>query len=138
MSHFTKLEIKALAKNEAELIAALENRYGAGSVHVSNTATALTGYDRHAGRKAHLVINKETLRKVEKRSGYNDLGFERGADGAYTLHYDPSDVPKDSLDKVMMDYAERVAAKTMRAKGFTMRRELQKDGQVKLLFSKTS
>lgn len=132
------MEIKALEKNEAELIASLENHYGKGTVRVCDPAQKLSGYDERANKMAHLVVDKNTIRKVEKTSGYNDIGFERGKDGTYALHYDPMDIPKTSLDKVMQDYAERVASKTMKAKGFSMRRELQKDGQVKLLFSKMS
>jgi hypothetical protein len=136
MSHFTKMEIKALEKNEAELVASLENHYGKGTVKTYSPAQKLQGYDASANKSAHLIITKDVVRRVEKTSGYNDIGFERGKDGTYTLHYDPMDIPKTSLDKVMQDYAERVASKTMKAKGFSMRRELQKDGQVKLLFSK--
>jgi len=138
MSHFTKMEVKALEKNESELIASLEAHFGTGSVKVCDPDRKLRGYDERANKSAHLVIDKETIRKVEKTSGYNDVGFERGSNGTYTLHYDPMDIHKTSLDKVMQDYAERVATKTMKSKGFTMRRELQKDGQVKLMFSKTS
>lgn len=136
VSHFTKMEIKALEKNEMELIASLETHFGKGSVTVYDKAQKLEGYDQNANKMAHLVISKATVKRVEKTFGYNDIGFERGKNGTYALHYDPMDVHKSSLDKVMQDYAERVASKTMKAKGFSMRRELQKDGQVKLMFSK--
>jgi hypothetical protein len=132
------MEIAALQKNEAELVEALENRYGKGKVHCHDKPVLLEGYDSQAEKHAHLVIKKTIISSVERTSGYNDVGFERNKSGGYTMHYDQADLPKTSLDKVMQDYAERVASKTMKAKGYTMRREALKDGTVKLSFSKYS
>jgi hypothetical protein len=141
MSHLTKMEIKALQKNEKELIDALEQHYGKGSVRCHDEAIGLQGYEQNTTgktKKANLVIPQDTIRRTEHTSGYNDMGFERSKSGGYALHYDIADVPKTSIDKVMQDYAERVASKTMKAKGYTMRREALKDGTVKLSFSKYS
>ena len=136
MSHFTKMEVCALQKNESELVASLENHFGKGSVEVCDQARKLNGYDERANKKAHVIVGQDAIRKTERSSAYNELGFERTKTGGYTLHYDAMDIKKPSLDKVMQDYAERVATKTMKAKGFTMKREAQKDGTVKLSFSR--
>jgi hypothetical protein len=141
MSHLTKMEIKALQKNEEQLVEALENHFGKGTVQRHDQAKLLAGYEVDTGgngKKAHLVISQDVIRKTERTHGYNELGFERTKDGGYACHYDPADIRKPSLDKVMMDYAERVATKTMKAKGYTTKREAQKDGTVKLFFSKYS
>lgn len=135
MSHLTKLDVVALQKNERELIEALENRYGKGSVRCTDTATELNGYEKNSSgrsKRANLIIDKETLRKVERTSGYNDMGFERTKEGGYNLHYDTADVPKTAIDRVMQDYAERVVTKTMKARGYSVHRTELKDGQIEL------
>ena len=136
MSHFTRMEVCALQKNESELIASLKSHFGENSVEVVDPSRQLMGYDSRANKKANVIVSQDAIRKSEKSHAYNELGFERTKTGGYELHYDAMDIKKPSLDKVMQDYAERVATKTMKAKGFTMKREAQKDGTVKLSFSR--
>lgn len=136
MSHFAEIKVSALTKNEKELVAALQAFFGA--VEVYGEAKSLEGYDSRANKKAHIIVRKVDVgKKLSRGSAYNDLGFERNKDGTYSLHYDNMDISEDTRNKVMQDYSERVATKQLKAKGYSVKREL-KDGVVKLTATKYS
>ena len=140
MSHLTKLAVKCLQKNEKELIEALEKHFGKDSVSCHDNAVELQGYEKlTAGksRHAHLVVAHDTLRKVERRNGYNDLGFERISDGGYNLHYDTDDLRPETMGAILQDMAERVVNKTVRMQGYSITsRSITQDGEVSLALEK--
>lgn len=137
MSHFAEIKINALVKNEKELIAALEAHFGAKTVEVHNTAVQLQGMDGRAGKMAHLVVRKKNVKTDHYGGGaYNDLGFWRKEDGTYVMHVDDMDVRASERNKIIQDYAIRVSTKQLKAKGYTVKRQEQKDGTVKLVATK--
>jgi len=144
MSHYTEMKPKFLVKSETELVAALKKIYGDNSVEVHDTAVKIGGYDSQANKKAHIIVRKEAIRTANAKdnslgySSYNDLGYERDKDGMYKLWADPSDFSKKAQDLVAQDYAERVATKKLKSQGYTFKREVLKDGVVKLVATKYS
>lgn len=136
MSHYTEMKPKFLEKNEKDLIAALEATFGEGSVEVHKNAVNIGGYDSAAGKKAHIVVRKDKVRKAFGNQGWNDIGYERQEDGTYSLWADPADFSKANQDKVAQDYAERVAARSLKKQGYTLKRQVLKDGVVKLVATK--
>jgi len=139
MSHYTELKPKFLVKSEAELIASLRNTFGENAVEVHDKAVSIGGYDSRAGKKAHIVIRKADVKKALGVYGWNDIGYERDMkDGMYKLWADPTDFPKEKQNLVAQDYAERVATKKLKAQGYTFKREVLKDGVVKLVATKYS
>ncbi len=139
MSHFAEIKVSALAKNEKELIASLEEFFGENTVKVFKEAMPLEGYDKAARKSAHLIVEKDVVGKTNDRKyAYNDFGFERCKDGTYTLHCDPTDVSDVSRNKIMQDYAERVANRQLKAQGYMVKRQAMKDGTVKLVATKYS
>jgi hypothetical protein len=134
MSHFAEIRVDALTKNEKDLVAALQKHFGKDVVEVHDEAVPLQGMDRQAGKCAHLVVRKANVKKQTGYSGaYNDMGFERKKDGFYTWHVDNMDVPEKTRNSIMQDYAERVSTRQLKAKGYMVKRELLKDGTVKLV-----
>jgi len=141
MSHYTELKPKFLEKSEAELVASLKALFGEKSVEVHDESKNLTGYDvDHGGkvRKAHIIVRKANIRQAAGGSCYNDLGYERDGNGMYKLWADPSDFPQTAQDKIAQNYAERVATKKLKSQGYTLKREVLKDGVVKLVATKYS
>ncbi len=142
MSHYTEMKPKFLVKSEAELVASLKKIYGDDAVEIHDDAVKIGGYDSQANKKAHVIVRKEAIRKVNSKdntmgySSYNDLGYERGKDGTYSLWADPSDFSKKAQDLIAQDYSERVAAKKLKSQGYTLKREVLKNGTVKLVATK--
>lgn len=139
MSHYTSLKPKFLVANEGDLLSSLRAMFGEKAVEVHEEASKIGGYDSQAGKKAHIIVRKEFVAKVnDRKHAYNDIGYERGKDGLYSLHVDPVDYPQKLQDKVAQDYAERVATRKLKSQGYTLKREVMKDGVVKLVASKYS
>lgn len=137
MSHYTSLKPKFITKNEADLVASLQAMFGEKAVEVHEAAKAIGGYDSQARKTAHIIVRKDNVAKVnDRKHAYNDIGYERGSDGLYVLHVDPVDYPAKLQDKVAQDYAERVASRKLKSQGYTLKREVMKDGVVKLIASK--
>ena len=137
MSHFAALKVNALVKNELDLIAALKEHFGEDAVEVHDEAKKLHGYDERAGKKAHIIVRKDAVGKLSARKfAYNDLGYERMPDGSYTMHVDQMDMSQAHQDKVAQNYAERVATRKLKSQGYTLKREVLKDGVVKLVATK--
>ena len=87
MSAYT--EAQCAIKDQADLVAALEEMFGKGNVEVHESPTNLYGYtgDRRADL-AHIIVRR---RHVGGSS--NDVGFRREADGSWTAvvsQYDTS------------------------------------------------
>jgi hypothetical protein len=136
MSHLTELKPKFLQKSETELINSLRQVFGENSVEVHDTPVRMEGYDRSAAKKAHIVVRKDAVKKTFHNYGWNDIGYERQEDGTYNLYADPTDFPVESQNRIAQDYAERVASKKLKAQGYTLKREVMKDGVVKLVATK--
>ena len=136
MSHFAELKVNVLVKNEEDLIETLKEKFGEDAVEVHDKAQKLTGYDKAANREAHIVIRKETVKKVLGTYGWNDLGFERQDDGTFALHADPTDWREEDRNQVIQNYAEKVASRKLKAQGYILKREVLKDGKVKLVATK--
>ena len=134
MSHYTEMQCNALSKNEAELVASLKAQFGEKAVEVHDEAKALTGYDQQAKKKAHIIVRKEYVAKVNHRKhAYNDIGYERREDGTYAMHYDKMDLEDRVRDRIMQDYAERVATRKLKAQGYSVKRTVDEKGKVVLL-----
>lgn len=138
MSHYAEMKVSALVRNEKDLVAALEELYGEGMVEIHPNLVSIGGYDSQAKKKAHIVVRKEAIQAQKGGKAWNDLGYERQEDGTYKLHVDPVDFPKTSQEKVAMAYAERVAARQLKYKGYSVKRSLQQDGTIKLVATKYS
>lgn len=132
MSHFAEMKVIALVKNEKDLVKALEGCFGGGNVEVHNNLVTLTGYDAGANKRANIIIRKDVVKKTFHNNGWNDIGFERKEDGTYDLHADPADWKTESRDKVMQAYAENVATRELRSEGYLVKRELLKNGEVRI------
>ena len=138
MSHYTELKPKFLIKSEAELVASLKKVFGEKAVEIHDTAVNIGGYDSQARKKAHIVVRKEAVKKALGVYGWNDIGYERNKDGMYSLWADPVDFPTKNQDTIAQDYAERVASKKLKSQGYTLKREVLKDGVVRLVATKYS
>ena len=140
MSHYTEMTVNAQVKNETELVAALEEVFGKGSVEVHEKGAKLSGgYDNTGKDKtAHLIIKKETIMKAKVAGcyGWNSIGYERQKDGSYMLHADPADFHTKTQGQVGQTYAENVSNKMLKAKGYLVKKELLKDGKVRLTATK--
>jgi len=148
MSHYTEIELDISQKFEKQLIEALEDEFGVGSVEVNEQPKDMMGYDGtnrstgwRAGKKdinkappCHIIIRRKYLGPVS-----NDIGFVRNKNGGFDAHIDDMNGLGSKIkNKVMREYAARVAAKTMKAKGYTVKRAVTKTGEVKLTCSKWS
>lgn len=138
MSHYAEMKCQALVRNEKDLVASLEEFFGKGNVEVHAEAVSIGGYDSAARKTAHVVVRKDIIQAQKGGRAWNDLGYERQQDGTYKLHVDPVDFPTTSQQKVSMDYAERVANRQLKAKGYSVKRHLNQDGTIKLVATKYS
>lgn len=146
MSHYTSMEMEMQQKNEADFIAALTNHFGEGAVEVHTDPVALkvwngsSALERNAygtAPKCHIVVRRQAIEKaLGRHCATNDLGFRRREDGKYDAHLDLAGFDKTAQDKVAQDYAVRVASRKLKAQGYTLKREVLKDGRVKLVAQK--
>lgn len=134
MSHYTEMKVNAQVKNEKELIAALEEVFGEGSVEVHDKGVKLGGgYDSTGANKtAHLVIKKDSIQKarLEGCYGWNSIGYERQKDGGYMLHADPADFSAKHQGLVAQGYTEHTSRSLLKKKGYIINKEVQKDGKI--------
>lgn len=137
MSHFAEIRVSALTKNEKELVKALENYFGEGTVKVFAEAVQLQGMDARAKKRAHVVVKKaDVAKKTTYKNAYNDLGFERMKDGTYKFHVDDMDMGEKERNSVIQDYAALVAQRQLKAQGYMVKRELEKNGKIRLTATK--
>ena len=146
MSHFTEIKVNFLQKNEKQLVAALESIFGEGTVEVHENGAALYGYtgDNRAqlsktnpnyAPPCHLIIRRKHVGGAS-----NDVGYQRTEDGKYVAYI--SDYDKNSnfsaqkQNKVLQEYTAKVTEKQLKSQGYSMKREVQKDGTIKLFATK--
>lgn len=128
------MTIQAQQKFEAELIEALEQHFGEGSVQVHEKPIALKDWMGHpTANKAHLVVPKNVQ---EKKAGHalavTELGYERNKSGTYECHYDPDGFSAEHANLIAQYYAEKVTAKQMKKQGFSVARKQLEDGRIQL------
>ncbi len=146
MSHFSEIKVDFDQKQEKELITALENKFGKGTVEVHPDGSALRGFqgdDRSLkvgtadyAPPCHLIIRRKNVGGSSNDVGYRKL--ENGKYGAYISEFDKQqNFKKDAQNRVAQDYAERVSLKQLKAKGYSVKR-VEENGTVKLIASKYS
>ena len=148
MSHFVEMKVNFKQKNEKDLVASLENLFGAGTVEVHEDGAPLYGYQgddrsKHPtgsadyAPKCHVIIRRKNVGGAS-----NDVGYRRTEDGQYVAYI--SDYDKGSnyspvkQNKVAVDYAETVASRQLKKQGYIVKRTVNEKGQIKLTASKWS
>lgn len=142
MSHF--VEIRTVFKDQACLIQALREAYGAHAVEVVPEGAALYGYrgDNRAVLNAsnpnyappcHVIVRRQHI-----GGSSNDIGYKRNKDGSYTGYVSEFDSSGYAAKRVEQSYAKAVTVKQAKASGWAVTEEKQKDGTVKLQLSKWS
>lgn len=142
MSHFTEIKVNFLQKNEKALIAALEQKFGEGTVEVHENGAALYGYtgDNRANLSSsnpnyappcHLIIRRKNV-----GSASNDIGYRRLEDWTYAAYI--SDYDKGShftaagQKNVLQEYTANVAQAQLKKQGYTLKKTKDKNGLIKL------
>jgi hypothetical protein len=148
MSHFTELAVQYTQKNESCLVAALEEQFGKGNVEVHEDGAALFGYqgdnratksktDANYAPPCHIVIRRKHV-----GSASNDVGYRRTEDGKYVAYISDYDKGYNfgtaKQQVITQDYTVRVSEKQMKSQGYTVTRQKNKDGTIKLMCSKYS
>lgn len=148
MSHFSEIKVDFSQKYEKELVAALEEQFGKGNVEVHPNGAALFGYRGDNRSKAdekspdYAPLCNLIIRQGHVGASSNDVGYRRTEDGRYVAYI--SDFDKgghyntQKQHKVAQHYAEKVSTKQLKAKGYTVKKELQKDGTIKLVATRYS
>jgi hypothetical protein len=138
VSHYTKLNIQAQQKYEAELISALEQLVGEGKVETSERPITLKDWQgQSTSLKAEIVVRKKTLGELAGRDVLaNDLGYARNNTEGYDVHCDEAGFSKVNQNLVAQYYAEKVTAKKMRANGYSVARKELANGQIQLTCQK--
>lgn len=146
MSHFTEMQVNFLQSNEAQLIAALEQCFGEGSVEVHDSPEALYGYKGDNRAEAapgsadyappcHLIVRRKKVGKAA-----NDIGYRRTEDGkyaAYISEYDSgANFSSEKQSKVLQDYTVGVTEKQMKLQGYSVKKVPQANGKVTLTLSR--
>lgn len=112
MSEYIKTKIQCgYAK---ELIQALEDVYGIGTVVIHETPVNL--YDYRANQrpeKANIIVRRHNVGKAS-----NDLGFVKNSDGSYTMIWSAYDKSSKHVNpqKIMNRYVEHVVKNRYRMK----------------------
>lgn len=143
MSHFTEMKVNFRVANEEEFIACLEESFGKGNIEVHEEGTALFGFqgDNRSNKspnspdfapKCHIVIRRKTVGPSS-----NDVGYRRLEDGSYAAYISEYDqgrnFTKKKQDLIAQDYSARVAEKSLKAQGYTLKRTVEKDGNIKIV-----
>jgi hypothetical protein len=134
MSHYARLNIQAQQKYEAELIAALQEHFGETGVEAHDTAKGLKDWQGNATKeRAEIIVRKDTLsKKLGRQVLANDLGYKRNNSEGYDVIADEAGFPKAHQDLVAQYYAEKVAAKKLKAQGYAVQRQVLSSGQIQL------
>lgn len=145
MSHFTEMQVDYLQKNEAQLVAALEECFGQGNVEVHEEGAGLMGYGGDNRSKlsktnanyappCHIIIRRKHV-----GGAANDIGYCRTEDGkyaAYVSDYDKgANFNKAKQNQVTQDYTVGVTTKQMKNQGYMVKKVTDK-GVVKLTVSR--
>ena len=125
MSEYVKVSVKF--KDKDALVEALEACGFEPEVH--EEPQALVGYmgDKRS-QKAHIIVRRKQLENVS-----NDMGFEWVGDG-YKVHISDFDIQgsRNKLPKIKQEYTIAATTAAARKRGWSVQKELQKDGSVKL------
>lgn len=144
MSHFAEIECAYQVDGKDELIAALEQEFGEGSVEFHPEGSDLFGYEGANRSKANKNSKDYAppceiiVRRKHVGSAANDVGFKFQADGSiagYVSDFDRSHTfTKKRRDAVAVDYQLRVGEKAMQAKGITKIERIKlDDGSYRLI-----
>lgn len=135
MSHYTKLSIQAQQKFESELLASLKKHFGETKVEMHEKKASLKTYaGADSGLKANIIVRKQAQgEKLGRYMAVNDLGYERNTQGGYDVHADLDGYSTETQNLIAKDYAERVATKQLKAKGYTVKRKELTTGEVQLV-----
>jgi hypothetical protein len=134
MSHFAEMKVDVQVKNEKDLVASLQAVFGEDAVTVVDTARQLKGMDSRAKKMAHIIVSQQAMKKIGP--GYNEMGFERQADGTYKFHVDGMDFNSRRRDSLFQSYAENVATRKLKAQGYKVKRVVLENGDFELTASK--
>lgn len=142
MSHFTEMSVNFDQKNEKDLIAALEEQFGEGSVEVHEEGAGLYGYGGDLRSKkattsadyapeCHIIIRRKHV-----GSASNDVGYRRLENGKYAVYisdYDKgSNFSKAKQDQVAQNYGVNVAEKNLKKQGWIVKKSVEKNGVIRL------
>lgn len=130
MSHYAS--VKTTFKDQASLVAALTEIFGAEAVKVHATPVKIRGwYDEQEakGEACNIVVSRDVTKL------HADIGFTRNADGTFAQHID--NMEDDAVEKLPQRYARAVAIKQAKLSGWTVKEETV-GGIVKLSLSKWS
>lgn len=142
MSHFTEVPTVFSSRYQQQLVEALEERFGKGNVEVSDEGVALRGYKGDDRSKLsvdnpdYAPLCEVVVRRKHVGTAANDIGYKvkDGKFVAYVSDYDKGgNFNKKKQEAVAQDYAERVAKKTAKLKGWiTKNHSVEQDGTVVL------
>lgn len=146
MSHYAKLAVQFLQRNEQQMVSALRKTYGQDGVEVHTDAVELkTYFDKDASTQqddfyaepCHIVVRREAQKKQlgSSHMAFNDAGFKRLPNGGYAAFVDEAGMPQATLGLVSQEYALLVAEKELRAKGYAsenLRRIQLEDNSIRL------
>lgn len=142
MSHFTEMSVNFLQKNEAQLVKALEECFGEGSVEIHNEGAALMGYGGDNRAKlpknnpnyappCHLIIRRENVGGAS-----NDVGYRRTEDGKYVAYISDYDrrgnFSKEKQLGVQNSYTAGVTERQLKMQGYQTTRTV-KNGTIVVL-----
>lgn len=144
MSHFTDVEVNFEQKNEAEVVAALEKKFGKDTVEVhEGEGAALYGW--HGDNRSKLSPKSQDyappcnliVRRKNVGDAANDIGLKRLENGKYKLYVSDYDkgatyTPEDQ-GRVAQEYGVRVAEKALKAKGWQTERKHLDNGVVRVV-----
>jgi hypothetical protein len=142
MSHFVEMEVDFDVKNEAELVAALEQQFGEGHVEVHEKSQPLYGW--HGDDRSKVSKSSQDyappcdiiVRRKYVGGSANDVGFKRQENGKYKSYiseYDNgSTFTKPRQGLVAQEYALRVAEKQLKKEGWKTFRTKLDNGSVKI------
>jgi hypothetical protein len=143
MSHYVEMDVQFETKNEADLIAALEEQFGEGTVEIHPEGAALYGYHGDDRSKANQKSRdyappcELVIRRKHVGSAANDVGFRRTPEGTYKSYisdYDNgSTFNKSKQNAVAQEYAVRVAERALKQDGWSVTRQRLNDGSVKVI-----
>jgi hypothetical protein len=143
MSHFTEIEVDFDQKHEKELVAALEEQFGEGSVEVHENGADLFGYQGDNRAKAspksasYAPPCEIVIRRKHVGSAANDVGYKRSENGKYTAYVSEFDAghtfTKPRQQAVAQNYGVAVAVKTLKAEGWKVHTQKLDNGSVKVV-----
>jgi Protein of unknown function (DUF1257) len=114
MSHLAN--IKTQMKDLDALVAGLERMGYKGKVERYSKLTNLDGYERRVdgtSKQAHVIIRQANL----GFHAYNDIGFERKADGTIVSYMDKDKSHDDWMQKLTVNYNIEKSIKALKTEG---------------------